>query len=171
MSQGHLNKENVQTAHKHTKRYPIWYTIREFQIKAKGYDYIPIKLPEIPQIYNNKFNQRCRVKKTHSLMVRVQNVIATVGVKFTKLNLFYYIIQQLVFAQMCRNFMFTQKHSIDAYSNFIHYFSNFKLSKCPLTCEWINKLSYTPTIEYGFRARKKWAGMAWNKNGRNLNIY
>lgn len=39
-----------------------------------------MKLPEILQIHNKKFSQRYRAKKTHSLMVRVKNVMATVDI-------------------------------------------------------------------------------------------
>lgn len=67
--------------HNHLERCPVGYTIREFQIKAKGYDYKPMRMPKTSNTFATTNSGKDKEPQNlHSLMVRVQDTIAVVDI-------------------------------------------------------------------------------------------
>ena len=73
-----LNKEDIQMASKDIKRCSMSYVNKEMQIKATlWYHCTPIRMVKIQNTDNTKCWQGCAATKTHSWLVEMRNVAAT----------------------------------------------------------------------------------------------
>ena len=74
----YLTKEGIQMTNKHVKRYSTSYVIREIQIKAKRYHFIPIKMAKIQNHWQHlKLKRTENSRNSHALPEGMQNSATT----------------------------------------------------------------------------------------------